>query len=325
MISEDVNREIAIRKRAAVKPHWRIFVLVAGLIYALTYGWAEHVVHKMGERNRLFMIASAPRQSYDFVILGASHTMPFGFEDMTARLESQTNSTIINLSIEGAGIVPARFITDYFLARHKTKKVVYVLDSFAFYSSQWNEERIDDPKLLKRAPFDSDLLALLWRYPPTRDLLPGYLSGFYKINDADRFQRDVSDSERDEFGRIYRGNAYLDRQRLDYLYPKTIDPAVTDRYMAAFDGFARDLHDRGIELVVVRTPLPQRVLKFLGDEAAFDARIEKILGAYGFQLHDFKAVANDDKFFYDTDHLNRDGVNNFVAKYLADLLRSSGS
>ena len=35
MISEDVSREIAIRKSAAIKPHWRLFVLAAGLIYAL--------------------------------------------------------------------------------------------------------------------------------------------------------------------------------------------------------------------------------------------------------------------------------------------------
>ncbi len=33
------------------------------------------------------------------------------------------------------------------------------------------------------------------------------------------------------------------------------------------------------------------------------------------------AVANDEAFFYDMDHLNRDGVINFTGTHLGDLLR----
>src|SRR6185312_3158248 len=206
----------AIAERAApsVNRHrWSIFVLIGLVLYLLVYLLSNQIVHEYGQRNRLFMVATAPRQTYDFVILGASHAMPLGFEDMNARLEGATKSSVLNLSIEGGGIVPARFILDYFLAGHSTKTVVYILDSFALYSSQWNEVRIDDPKLLKRAPFDPALPPFLWKYRAARELLPGYLSGFYQINNQDRFEPDVSDMERNEFRRVYRANPYLDRQR----------------------------------------------------------------------------------------------------------------
>jgi hypothetical protein len=37
-------------------------------------------------------------------------------------------------------------------------------------------------------------------------------------------------------------------------------------------------------------------------------------------FHDFTHVGNDDKLFYDTDHLNRDGVLNFFENSLKPLL-----
>ena len=286
------------------------------MIYAL----AEILVHEHGERNRLFMVATAPRARYDFVILGASHAMPLGFEEMTERLETALHARIINLSIEGGGLVPARFILDYFLARHETKAVVYVLDSFALYSAKWNEERIDDPKLLKRAPFDPALPRIMWSYPSMRELLPGYISGFYKINDADRFEPDISDMERNDFHHVHRANAYLDRQRLLYLYPAPRDEKIFERYLTEFEAFAAFLDRSGIRLIVIKPPLPRRVLDSLAGEDGFDTRVQSILDKHQASFRDFSHVGNDDAYYFDTDHLNRDGVANFIDKHLIDFL-----
>jgi hypothetical protein len=98
---------------------------------------------------------------------------------------------------------------------------------------------------------------------------------------------------------------------------------VLDGYLAGFDRFAGELAARGIRLVAVKTPLPARVQGKLPGEAAFDARVRTILERHGFALHDFSGQGNDDAFFYDTDHLNREGAANFTEKLLAPLLRDS--
>ncbi len=326
MISQDLNKELAIAA-AAEKPGvswaklWTLFV-VAGLgIYAAVYAHAEHLVMTHGEHNRWFMVATAPQKDYDIVILGASHAMPLGYDDMNEALEEATETSIINLSLEGGGVVPARFNLDYFLAEHATKNVLYVLDSFVFYSRQWNEERISDPKLTVRAPFDPALAATMWRYPTARDLLPGYLSGFYKINNADRYAADIAENEGKAFDKVYKANAMIDRQRLAYLFPKVIDQDLMNGYLAQFKEMAEMLHKRGIKLTVIRTPIPNRVSQKLTGEAEFNAKIEEILSPLGFALHDFSGVDNDEAFFYDTDHLNRAGVTNFMDNRLIELLK----
>ena len=324
MISQDVEQEYAITEdaqRAGSGRLWLPVLIVGLLIYGAIYAFAEITVLDTSKRNRLFMINTAPLVEYDYIVLGASHAMPFDFEDMNQRLEGLTNSSIMNLSIEGAGPIPARFFTEYFLADHNTKNVLYIIDSFAFYSDQWNEVRIDDPELLARAPFDLDLLHTLWKFPSTRGLIPGYLTGFYKINNHERFSPDLSDSEQNKFTRTYRTNARVDERRMAFLYPESISPETIDKYISELDHLAAMLADCGINLVAIKTPLPERVLTKLTGEEEFNAKVRSVLDTYGFQLHDFTTVANDDAFFYDTDHLNKDGVVNFMDTYLGDLLR----
>src|SRR5262245_27658689 len=113
---------------------WALFSAIGLLLYGAVYIGAEILVYRTGEKNRFFVIATSPRQAYDFVILGASHAMPLGFESMNERIEEQSGASVINLSSEGAGILPNRLVLDYFLYGHKARNVIYVLDSFAFRS-----------------------------------------------------------------------------------------------------------------------------------------------------------------------------------------------
>ncbi|HCX14696.1 MAG TPA: hypothetical protein DGZ24_05210 [Rhodospirillaceae bacterium] len=225
------------------------------------------------------------------------------------------------MSIEGGGPVPARFLTEYFLADHKTKNVLYIIDSFSFYSEKWNEVRIDDPELLARAPFDWSLIQTLWEFPSTRGLIPGYLTGFYKINNQKRFAPDLSDSELSKFTRTYRTNKRVDERRMAFLYPEQKSTETFDKYLSELNHLAIALAERNINLIAIKTPLPERVLTKLPGEDEFDMKIQSVLQASGFELHDFTTVSNEDAFFYDTDHLNKEGVINFMDKHLGDLLR----
>lgn len=296
------------------------FVLIGLVLYAGLYAVAEAVVRAYAERNRFHVVRSSPPARYDYVILGASHAAVLGYRDMNARLEQMTGKRIMNLAIVGGGVAVNELLFDYFLTRHRTGALVYIVDSFGFYSSDWNERRLEDTRLFVRADFDPRLVRLLAANPATRAMAFDYLIGFSKINNQDRFLPDVPVEEGARFDRTYRPVAQIDRERLAYLYPRQIDQAAFDLYLNRFEAFLDRTTRRGIAVVVVKPPIPDRVLKLIPGEEAFDARLTMILAERNVAFHDFSRVGNEDKWFYDSDHLNQAGVLQFFETSLRQVL-----
>ena len=301
--------------------HGLLFILIGLLLYAVLYIVSEQLVFKYTVHNRAYLVKTAPYSEYDYAILGASRAAVFDYDDMNARLEEITGARILNLSTLGSGITVNRLLLDYFLARHDTQSVVYFLDSFALYSEEWNEERVQDVELWRKAPFDPALARLLIQRPSTRfSVAPGYILGFYKINNPDRFELDISEEEGRRFDRSYRPVKQIDEQRMDYLYPEQIDQETFQRYLGEFEAMIRYLTEQNIEVTVIKVPIPERVYQMIPQEEQFDEAVKSVLQQYDASFHDFALVNNDEEFFFNTDHLNRTGALNFYENYLKEVL-----
>ncbi len=198
------------------------FVAIGVVLYIGLYAVAEWLVYRHGDRNRFFMVRTATPAEYDVLILGASHAAVFDFDDMNRRLEEMTRSRILNLSVVGGGVVVNRLLLDYFFVRHRTAAIVYVVDSFAFYSPEWNERRLEDARLFQRAPFDPALARLLPRSGAPWMVAVDYVSGFSKINNPDRFGLGSPGGSRPLRPAVPPVDQ-IDRQRIAYLYPPVID------------------------------------------------------------------------------------------------------
>lgn len=301
--------------------HAILFISVGLLLYAGLYAIVEQLVYKYTVRNRFYAVKTASFTEYDYVILGASRAAIFDYQDMNERLEEMTDARILNLSVEGGGITINRLLLEYFLARHQTTKVIYFLDSFAFYSREWNEDRLKDVRLFQRAPFDPALARLLLQNPVGRSVLPGYLLGFYKMNNLEQlFEPDISEEEAVRFEKTYRPVAQIDRQRMSYLYPEQIDRAVFQHYLGEFENLIRELQEQGIGVIIIKPPLPERVYNMMPNEEQFDVAIKEVLRPYDVAFYDFSLVNNDEEFFFNTDHLNRAGALHFCDNYLVEAL-----
>jgi hypothetical protein len=147
-----------------------------------------------------------------------------------------------------------------------------------------------------------------------------YLTGFSKINNPDRFAPDTSADEASRFARVYRPVRQIDDLRLGYLYPAAVDAAALASYLRQFEALVAAARAREVAVVAVKMPLSERILGALPDEERFDAALRELLARHGGVLHDFSRVGNDDRFFYDTDHLNRDGVLHFFEGSLRHVL-----
>lgn len=308
--------------RAAAK-RGGLFIVIGLLLYAGLLAASEVLVYRQAMRNRFYAVETAPAPVYDVVILGASHALPLDFADTNAALERATGTRIINLAMPGAGIIPNRLLLEYFLARHQARAVIYVLDSFVVTSRQWNEDRLTDVKLLQRAPFDPALAGLMASYAARGLIHPvvalQYLTGFPKINNADRFKPDLHEME-GTFEKVGRPSERSAKQRVAYLYPQTIENDVVDRYVGMLSDLARFARSRGISLVVVKFPVPTYYAALLPREEDLTRRILSALDDV--PLYDLTRIGNDDRFFFDTDHLNRDGVHNLLDLRLTAILRT---
>lgn len=305
------------------------FVAVGLILYTLLFYGAENLVYRYGHSNPFYKIATTERASFDYAILGASHAMPFDFSDVNSYMEERTGTNIINLATPGGGIVYNRFVLDHFLQRNTTKNVLYIIDSFAFYSIQWNEGRFDDIKILRRTPFDPALARLLLAYTRREGVsfrvFLDYVTGFSKINNHDRFEIDMWEGEK-KFDRKYRFSRIRDKKRIRYLYPsEKLNEEVLDFYLAKFVDMTDLLESKNINLIVIKTPIPTHIYELIPHEGIFDRNLTQILMAGNIDFYDFSLVNNDKKYFFDTDHLNRQGVMSFFENHLKDILIKSAS
>ena len=304
------------------------FMAIGAVLYLLVYAASEWQLYRTGDTNPFYKIATTKGADFNWVVLGASHAMPLDFAGFQESMGRNTGLEIINLSAPGAGPLYNRFVLEQFVAEHHARNLLYVLDSFAFYSPDWNEGRFADSGLLRRTPFSP---AVAWRLvgycigdgvDPRAPL--DYLTGFSKINNVERFERDVWEGEA-QFERVYRPSAAATAKRVAYLYPGGApDADILDRYLGAFADLLDLAAQKGIGVTIIKMPMPSRFRDALPSEAAFDEAVSRRLASSPIRYQDFSAVMDDPQFYFDTDHLNRAGVEAFFERHLKGILVAPG-
>lgn len=300
-----------------------LFVAIGIAIYALVYYAAEQLMYRTGKSNPFYKITTAERSEFDWVILGASHAMPLDFADFNAFMERETGLRILNLASPGTGPLYNRFVLEQFLSKLRAANLLYIVDSFAFYSPTWNEERFADAKLIRRMPWDSAVARRLFDYSRRAGVDPravlDYVSGFSKINNRERFEPDIWEGEK-QFDRTFRPSAAATRSRIAYLYPSPPQESVFLRYLNEFDALLATAERHGMRAVVIKTPVPSQFYKRLPEEENFDAAIARLLAEHGVQFQDFSLAMDEPRFYFDTDHLNRTGLTEFFERHLKAIL-----
>ncbi len=300
-----------------------LFIAIGLAIYAGVYYAAERLMVQTGRSNPFFKIAVAQEGVFDWVILGASHAMPLDFADFNARMQDDTGLRILNLASPGTGPLYNRFVLEHFLRAHRTRNILYVVDSFAFYSRTWNEERFADAKLLRRTPLEPAIATRMWGYIRNEAVDPrallDYVTGFSKINNRERFERDAWEGEA-QFDRVYRPSASALKKRIAYLYPDKTAATALGRYLEAFSTLIDSAERAGANVVVIKMPTPSQYRSQLPDEAAFDQAMSRLLAAADVRFYDFSPAIDEPRFYFDSDHLNRAGMTAFFARDLKPVL-----
>jgi len=299
------------------------FVGIGLVLYVLFLAAAETLVRRTGDDNPVHRIITADRAAYDWIVLGASHAMPLDFDGFGRRIEAETGRSVLNLAAPGTGPLYHRFVAERFFAGHTARGVLVVVDSFGFYARKWNEERFGDGDLLNRTPLDPETLRLYLGYMEEgvdpRAVL-NYATGFSKINNPDRFEPDRWEAEA-RFDRSTRPSDVADRERIEYLYPQPFGRPLVQRYMDDLAALARAARAAGAgRVVAVKLPLPDRFRALLPSEDEFDAVLRATLEREGIELRDYSRALPEPRYYFDPDHLNRQGAERLLQDHLRGLL-----
>ena len=115
------------------------FLALALLLYAALFLWSDRILMAHGERNPFFRILKAPDRT-GWIILGASHALPLGFDGVPDMVRDTTGEDTLTLAVAGGGPAVMRLVAERYFADREADGVLIVLDAFAFADARWNEE-----------------------------------------------------------------------------------------------------------------------------------------------------------------------------------------
>jgi len=292
-------------------------------LYVAAAGVAEVAVARKGEDTAFQKLLALKGQQVDWVVLGASHALPLAFGDVPGRLQAESDQSMVILAEVGAGPLYNRFVFQQALHDIAPRRLLYVVDTFAFTSPDWNEARISDRKLLRKTPLRlstaRNMAQISARYGTDPAGLADYLTGFSKLNPPDRFPQAGWGGAAD-FDRKVRLSRHAVQGRIDYLYPEPPRVNTISRYLDVLTTLFDVAQARGMEVIVVKLPLPDAFRAALPDEAGFDRLLRDGLKPRGIPYHDLSETLTDPRYFFDTDHLNRPGVAALYDGYLRKIL-----
>jgi len=80
-----------------------------------------------------------------------------------------------------------------------------------------------------------------------------------------------------------------------------------------------------MQVTVIKMPLPPQFRSQLPDEAGFDDAMARMLAARGVRFHDLSTTIDEPRFYFETDHLNRTGLTEFLARDLKRIVGRADS
>lgn len=308
---------------------WRgaaLFLALFLALYAALAAVAELRVGRGAADSAFQKILAARGSKVDWIVLGASHALPLSYGDVPARHAAATGETMLVLAEPGAGPVYAGFVARQALRDLRPRRVLWILDPFTFQSRAWNADRVEDRGLLRTTPLRPStarlMAAMVVRDGVDARALLDYLTLFSKLNNPRRFDPGEWEGVA-AFDRAARPSRHAVASRIEYLYPDGSGMVQSRPAIDAFTSLIDEFREAGSEVVAMRLPLPAHFREALPPSEDLLAELRALMASRGVIFHDLAGVLDDPALYFDTDHLNRDGVDRLYATYLRAILANS--
>ncbi len=295
---------------------WRciVFALLNAVLAVIVLKSHESTLHYTRWETDSNLLVMPESEHRDVVILGTSHAYVCArFQEHQEATERELGRTVFNMAIaQGGGITPARFYLEtYFDQGNTAAHVVYLLDPFVFFTVGSNEQH----RFVYMEPFRFHFLAKMIRNGYNYQQIVTYSRS--KFRGQWLFQKpDVL---------IHHVRGYPPElvtperiaKRMGTLYPDGLHDEVFRRYQAEFLKIVALCKEKGAQLNVAVPPT------MLGPEtghAAMMAWLETLRDRGDITLNDWSNAIKSPERYYNLDHLNLSGIEEFMGQYLRPML-----
>lgn len=244
----------------------------------------------------------------EYLILGTSHGRQFSRGGNHKKLEEKLGGTVLNLSQGngGGGVYNQKFWVDYYQKKGgKYQKVIYFIDPFVFFSKTFDEYNY----IFVREPFDVGLFTFMLTE---------------KVRTACTLQYLRSKLGKTFLKQLYTGNTTNNKlcainetdviSRKKILYPE--EPFIFDtKKFQFFVKFLLELSNNNKEVWLVIPP-SYPIGGFHGYETLVQHIKADVVGTDRIQFLDHTNSIVDICLYNDHDHLNNEGMNLYLDKFI---------
>lgn len=254
----------------------------------------------------------ADNESYDIVILGASHARSLSRKGNHQRIEQILGKKIANLSKgHGAGGIKNQYLyLTYFLKKGNTARLlVYFIDPFVFYNDKMDNHNF----IYNDEPFRFDFALHIIRHGISAETFVNYLK--YKLKPYHywwNYQPDLDSAETDYLTRI---DSIKIQQRLAVLYPDGMPEKIYRSKMVYLKKIIALARKNNMQLIFI---IPPTLIGKLPGHDTMLNELSRITPAL--KIIDYSASIMQPVYYYDHDHLNTAGVVLFTQNYLRHVL-----
>lgn len=260
------------------------------------------------------ILLSTPKNThFDVVVLGTSRARLLTRVRCNLECLERELGRTFGLAIPfGGGIVPERLFLDNFFSKgNEADTIVYFLDAFQLFAPQPNREH-------RFVYYEPLRLRFLWQmmrngFPPERIFTyvqskftyrwftqaPGEVGCIDRVLTPDRIDPETM------------------KKRVDSLYFEGLSETYFRRYARDLECILDTARSHGSRVLIAFPPT------LLGPQPGADRlkkELEALRNAYTFEFFDFTDAVTDINLYYDYDHLNGAGVEQFVTKHLKPAL-----
>ncbi|MCK5846924.1 MAG: hypothetical protein KAG84_05760 [Bacteroidales bacterium] len=245
-------------------------------------------------------------KNVDVLFSGSSHT----YRGFDTRIFKDNNLGCFNLGSSTQTPLQTEVLLKRYLDSLNPKTIVFEVSPIVF-SSDGIESTLD---LIKNTKNDIYTITKLITFNNINTLNTA-IFGFYKDLFKDKYI--VKDSIRLNKD-LYITGGFVQRD-MAYYKPETIEKShiiVNDKMLEIFDRIINNVRSKGINVILVQTPITKVLYNSYSNINAFDS----IMSKYG-NYYNFNEILEltDSVHFYDEDHLNQKGVVLFDNKFIEVL------
>lgn len=290
-----------------------VFILVNLGVYAALALWPMRFHYTDGDTDALLPVIQR-NTPYGFLMLGTSHGRIFSTAGNHARVESALGTTFLNLAKgngEGSIFEEELFLKWFYDRGNSTPTIIYLIDPWTFYSRQWNEGN----DFLQDEPFNLAFLARAYQAGTDTQVLVNYIKSKVYPSWVLQMPREADALT----GTVPTVDPVDVQKRISALYLDGTNPATFAVYAQEMRSLVALAEAHGTRVICI---VPATLLGRLPGQ---DVMLVFLRTLPGVIVHDLSASILDQKYFYNLDHLNTEGILLFTQKFLKPLLQTAST